>query len=79
MKYIILFVCLSVCLLIPACSIDNSPINGKIVEVYRELRIGSTNGTTIVEMSDGRRVKFKGRLGKRGEVINVRGQVPVNN
>lgn len=76
MKNIILFFCLSVCLLISACSIDNSPINGKIVEVYRELRIGSTNGTTVIELPDGRRVKFYGRLGKKGDIINVRGQVP---
>jgi hypothetical protein len=76
MKHIILFLCLSVCLLIPACApVDNSPINGKIMEVYREIRIGTTNGTTVVELPDGRRVKFYGRLGKKGDIINVRGQV----
>jgi hypothetical protein len=47
------------------------PIQVKIVDVYREIKLGRVNGTTVVEMPDGTRQSLDGRLGKKGETITI--------
>jgi len=54
-----------------AVSVEREQVSVKIVDVYREFKIGRPSGTTVVAMPDGSRVKLDGRLGKKGEVITV--------
>lgn len=43
-----------------------------IVSVYDEVRWGVTDGTTVVEMPDGDRIRLVGKLGTVGETIQVK-------
>ena len=43
----------------------------KIISVYNEIRLGSEDGTTIVERKDRFRVPLRGKLGKKGDIISV--------
>ena len=73
MRYLFLLILLVGC---EAPVYDNSPIYGEIINVYREFRLGSSDGTTIVKLQDGRIIKYYGRLGKVGDKINIRGLTP---
>lgn len=48
-------------------------IHGTIINVYSEIRIGESDGTTIVQTDDGRIYKYAGKLGKKGDKISLSG------
>jgi hypothetical protein len=47
------------------------PIQGTIVSVYNEIRIGESDGTTIVKTDAGEIYKYNGKLGKMGDRITL--------
>lgn len=46
-------------------------VDVKIIDVYREFKLGTENGTTIIELPDGTRRALNGRLGEKGETIKI--------
>lgn len=59
------------CLFYSGCMPKIQEDSGTILNVYREIRIGSEDGTTVVQFEDGRIQKYRGRLGKIGQKIKV--------
>jgi hypothetical protein len=47
-------------------------VEGRVVETYRELRVGAEDWTTVIERPDGTRTSLPGKLGEEGEIIKVR-------
>lgn len=64
---------ISLAFLFGCSEMERPNVEGVIVDVYKEWRIGDSDGTTIVRGDDGQIYKYAGRLGKKGDRIGLKG------